>query len=121
MSSKELAQLRAQSERLHLPVAEYVRRRIFGYRLPAPRGVVDDRTYALLSKLVIPLRNASGNLNQLAHQANLGFGVNVTEVRAAIQEQMEAIDQLRQILIRAQADFEESLGETQTDWEEADQ
>lgn len=62
----ERAQIEAKAAAVGLSVAEYSRRRLCDYRLPAPRKSVVP--VGLLSEL----NRVGNNLNQIAHAANAG-------------------------------------------------
>lgn len=108
MSDDERGEIQDQADRLNLSSAEYIRARIFGYRLPSPRGVVDDKAYQVLSRLSVTLRNAGGNVNQLAHAHHLGFQIDANETQSAMQKLRICVDDLRLHLAKMAPDFEQS-------------
>ena len=106
MSAGELQAIKQQAGRLHLLVAPYLRARIFDYKLPSPRGVIDDKAYLLLSRILVDLRNAGGNINQLAHSSNLGLMVETEEVALALKQFREVADEVRLHLVKIAQNFE---------------
>lgn len=108
MSDKERGDVQDQADRLNLSSAEYIRARIFGYRLPSPRGAIDDKAYQVLSRLSVTLRNIGGLVNQLAHAHHLGFQINANQTQSAMQELRICVDDLRLHLAKMAPDFEES-------------
>jgi len=106
LSEEEHLQIAEQAERFHLEMATYIRARIFDYPLPSRRGAIDDEKYAELSRLVMDLRNAGSNINQLAHSCNLGFPVTVQAALDGITLVREALDRVRLHLVQIADDFE---------------
>lgn len=106
MSDDERDEIQQQADRLHFSSAAYIRARIFRYRLPSPRGIIDDEVYRILSKLSIDVRNAGANVNQLAHAHHLGFTVGSEEVRLALQQLRHEVDKVRLHLVQIAQDFE---------------
>ena len=106
LSDDERVQITQQAARFHLEKAAYIRARIFDYPLPSRKGGIDDEKYAELSRLVIDLRNAGGNINQLAHSCHLGFPVAVQKALEGIAQCREALDRVRLHLVQIAEDFE---------------
>lgn len=107
MSDDERGEIQDQADRLNLSSAEYIRARIFGYRLPSPRGVVDDKAYQVLSRLSVTLRNVGGLVNQLAHAHHLGFQIDANETQSAMQKLRICVNDLRLHLAKMAPDFEQ--------------
>jgi len=113
MSDDERGEIQDQADRLNISSADYIRARIFGYRLPSPRGVIDDEAYQVLSRLSVTLRNIGGLLNQLAHAHHLGFQISANATQSAMQELRSCVDDLRSHLVNMAPNFEQSEGKKQ--------
>jgi hypothetical protein len=81
-------------------------RPLFDYRIPSRRGTIDAKSYAELSRLILDFRNFGSNVNQLAHNLNLGLPVAVQQALQSIVEAREALDRLRLQLVQVAEDFE---------------
>jgi len=117
LSDEELEEIRSQAATRHSGLAAYIRNRIFGYKVASCRGAIDDQAYQLLTRHLLDFRNAGSNLNQLAHEYNLGATIEEADLTPVLKDLRMAIDRLRLHLIQIANEFEESA-QDETVWEE---
>lgn len=127
LSKREREKLAEQAESLGMKMADYVRSRIFGYRLPKRQLVIDEKAYQVLSQLAVDVRKAGGNINQLAHGMHLGLGVKVDEVQAEISDLKRLLHDLRSALVKKAPDPDDQgttdpddQDTSESDWEDGD-
>ena len=93
VSAEEYAALRAKAEQMGMTPAQWLREAALSRRLPSPPvPPINREQYAELARL-------SGNLNQLAHAANIGQNVAVND--ALLQRLAGEVGRLRLALIGA--------------------
>lgn len=119
LSPLERDEIQAAAQAERLTMADYMRRRILYYSLPSKRGVLDARSYAVLSQLHLVLRNLGNNLNQLAKAANSGFAPQANSVLELLQETLPPLDDLRALLVHVAGTVEGESSEWVED-EESD-
>ncbi len=119
LSRAERDELSAHADAHGMKMADYVRARVFGYRLPVRQLAVDEATYRVLSRLELELRNLGSNVNQLAHQLHLGFEVNSQDVTRLISETKPLLQELRHVLVLRAQEPEDSEA-LEAEWEDGD-
>ena len=93
VSPSEYDDLRAKAEQMSMTPAQWLREAALSRRLPSPPvPPINREQYAELARL-------SGNLNQLAHAANIGQNVAVND--ALLQRLAGEVSRLRLALIGA--------------------
>ena len=119
LTKSERDELAAQAKSTGKKMSDYVRSRIFGYRLPKRQNVIDEETYRLLSNLHKEIRNLGVNINRLAHNMHLGFDVQAEEVQPNIQELKPLLETLRRTLVLKAQDSDDS-DPLEAEWEDGD-
>ena len=102
-----------------LKLADYVRSRNFGYRLPKRQLAVDEQTYRTLSELSIAVRNIGGNLNQISQSLHLGFPADVNEIQQLVSKLKPLLHDLRKSIVEKAPD-PETPDTTESEWEDGD-
>jgi len=106
LSEDEYQQIATQAARYRMQMVAYIRARIFAYPLPSMRGAIDSLQYAELTRLLLDLRNAGSNINQIAHAYHLGSPEPVQKALKGIVQMREALDRVRLHLVQIAEDFE---------------
>ena len=82
---EEVAQVEEAAQKAGVSKSEYVRQKILGgSKIRAARRPTVEA--ATLGKLLAELGKIGSNLNQIAHRANMGQGINSAELNAALTE-----------------------------------
>lgn len=119
LTQSERDGLASQAKSMGKKLSDYVRSRIFGYRLPKRQNVIDEDTYRLLYNLRQEIHKIGGNLNQIARDRNLGFRVDPEEVHSLIQDLKPLLDDLRRTLVVKAQDLDDSDA-LEAEWEDDD-
>lgn len=106
LSEEEHQQIATQAGRYRMQMVAYIRARIFDYPLPSMRGAIDSVQYAELTRVILDLRNAGSNINQIAHAYHLGSPEPVQKALQGIVQVREALDRVRLHLVQIAEDFE---------------